>query len=67
MNSRGKIFRLKKIQGYKKREIERQLASAKRFAEEQFAEKVSLHKGVSINTAHNLLSAAKEKDEDIIF
>ncbi|KAL3754775.1 hypothetical protein ACJRO7_001955 [Eucalyptus globulus] len=64
---REDFFRLKKIQGYKKREIERQLASAKRFAEEQFAEKVSLHKGVSINTAHNLLSAAMEKDEDIIF
>lgn len=64
---REDFFRLKKIQGYKKREVEKQLASAKRFAEEQFAEKVSLQKGVSLNTAHNLLSAAMEKDEDIIF
>jgi V-type H+-transporting ATPase subunit D len=64
---REDFFRLKKIQGYKKREIERQLASAKQFAEEQFAEKVSLQKGISINSAHNLLSAAAEKDEDIIF
>ncbi|KAJ9680068.1 hypothetical protein PVL29_019373 [Vitis rotundifolia] len=47
---------LKKIQGYKKREMERQLA-----------EKVSLQKGISINSANNLLSATMEKDEDIIF
>ncbi|KAF8409142.1 hypothetical protein HHK36_005215 [Tetracentron sinense] len=64
---REDFFRLKKIQGYKKREIERQLAAAKEFAEEQFAEKVSLQKGISINAAHNLLFAAMEKDADIIF
>ncbi|KAF8018077.1 hypothetical protein BT93_H3090 [Corymbia citriodora subsp. variegata] len=64
---REDFFRLKKIQGYKKREIERQLASAMRLAEERYAEKVSLQKRVYINTAHNLLSAAMEKDEDIIF
>jgi V-type H+-transporting ATPase subunit D len=64
---REDFFRLKKIQGFKKREIERQLAAAKQFAEEQFAEKVSLQKGISINSAHSLLSAAAEKDEDIIF
>ncbi|KAK4796014.1 hypothetical protein SAY86_028340 [Trapa natans] len=64
---REDFFRLKKIQGYKKREIERQLASSKQFAEEQFAEKVSLQKGISISSAHHLLSAGMEKDEDIIF
>ncbi|KAJ8748704.1 hypothetical protein K2173_011252 [Erythroxylum novogranatense] len=64
---REDFFRLKKIQGYKKREIERQLAEAKVFAEEKFAEKVSLQKGISLNSAHNLLSAASGKDEDIIF
>ncbi|KAJ9182998.1 hypothetical protein P3X46_006920 [Hevea brasiliensis] len=64
---REDFFRLKKIQGYKKREIEKQLAAAKRFAEEQFAEKVSLQEGISLKSAHNLLSAAVEKDEDIIF
>lgn len=64
---REDFFRLKKIQGYKKREMERQQASAKKFAEEQTAEKISLQKGVSLNTAHDLLSAAMEKDEDIIF
>ncbi|KAG6661735.1 V-type proton ATPase subunit D-like [Carya illinoinensis] len=64
---REDFFRLKKIQGYKKREIERQLATAKQFAEEQFAEKVSLKKGISKNSAHSILSAAAEKDEDIIF
>lgn len=63
---REDFFRLKKIQGYKKREIERQLAASKQFVEEQFAEKVSLQKGVSIKSAQNLLSAG-EKDEDIIF
>ncbi|KAJ7962758.1 V-type proton ATPase subunit D [Quillaja saponaria] len=64
---REDFFRLKKIQGYKKREIERQRASAKLFAEEQIAEKVSLQKGISINAAQNFLSGGVEKDEDIIF
>ncbi|GAV82739.1 ATP-synt_D domain-containing protein [Cephalotus follicularis] len=64
---REDFFRLKKIQGYKKRAIERQLEAAKQFAEEQFAEKVSLQKGISINAAHNMLAAGGEKDEDIIF
>uniref|UniRef100_A0A2P2ILW9 ATP synthase subunit d n=1 Tax=Rhizophora mucronata TaxID=61149 RepID=A0A2P2ILW9_RHIMU len=64
---REDFFRLKKIQGYKKREIERQLATAKQFAEEQFATKVSSQKGISLNSAHNFLPAAAGKDEDIIF
>ncbi|KAK3184708.1 hypothetical protein Dsin_031994 [Dipteronia sinensis] len=64
---REDFFRLKKIQGYKKREMERQLASAKQFAEEQVAEKISLQKGISISSAHTLLSAEGGKDEDIIF
>lgn len=63
---REDFFRLKKIQGFKKREIERQLAAAKQFAEGQVAEKVSLQKGISLNSAQNMLSAS-EKDEDIIF
>ena len=63
---REDFFRLKKIQGFKKREVERQLAAAKQFAEQQVAEKVSLQKGVSINSAHNMLSAT-QKDDDIIF
>ncbi|GFZ20500.1 vacuolar ATP synthase subunit D [Actinidia rufa] len=64
---REDFFRLKKIQGYKKREIERQRVAAKQFAEEQFAEKVSLQKGISNNSAHNFLSATMQKDGDIIF
>lgn len=64
---REDFFRLKKIQGYKRREMERQRASAKAFAEDQVAEKVSLQKGISMNAAHNLLSGAMEADEDIIF
>ncbi|XP_031391604.1 V-type proton ATPase subunit D [Punica granatum] len=64
---REDFFRLKKIQGYKKRELERQVACAKQFAEDKFAEKVSLQKGISKDSAQNLLSSAMEKDEDIIF
>jgi len=64
---REDFFRLKKIQGYKKKAIEKQRASAKGFAEDQIAEKMSLQKGISINAAHNMLSAAAGKDEDIIF
>lgn len=62
---REDFFRLKKIQGYKKREIERQMLMAKEFAEEQIVEKIALQKGISMDSAHNLLSA--EKDEDIVF
>ncbi|KAK4787149.1 hypothetical protein SAY86_010982 [Trapa natans] len=64
---REDFFRLKKIQGYKKREIERQRASSKQFAEEQFAEKVSLQRGISLRSAHNMMSTGMEKDDDIIF
>ncbi|XP_028795443.1 V-type proton ATPase subunit D [Neltuma alba] len=64
---REDFFRLKKIQGYKKREIERQMLSSKQFAEEQVAEKISLQQGISLSSAHNLLSVGNEKDEDIIF
>lgn len=64
---REDFFRLKKIQGYKKKELERQVAAAKKFAEEKFTEKVSLQRGISINSVHNLLTASMQKDEDIIF
>ncbi|ERM98207.1 hypothetical protein AMTRI_Chr01g128050 [Amborella trichopoda] len=64
---REDFFRLKKIQGYKKREIERQMVAGKAFAEEQAVEKVALMKGISFNSAHNILAVGAEKDEDIIF
>ncbi|XP_020588936.1 V-type proton ATPase subunit D [Phalaenopsis equestris] len=64
---REDFFRLKKIQGYKKREIERQTQSAKQFAEEKRVEEISLQKGISFHSAHNMLVAGAEKDEDIIF
>lgn len=64
---REDFFRLKKIQGYKKREMERQMQSAREFADDQSAEKLSLQKGISIGAAHNILVAGGEKDEDIIF
>lgn len=63
---REDFFRLKKIQGYKKKEIERQVAAAKAFAEEKVAGEIALKKGVSFNTA-NLLAQASQRDEDIIF
>ncbi|KAI0499090.1 hypothetical protein KFK09_019991 [Dendrobium nobile] len=64
---REDFFRLKKIQGYKKREVERQMQAARLFAEEKRVEEVSLQKGISFLAAHNLLVAGAEKDEDIIF
>ena len=67
---REDFFRLKKIQGYKKREIERQMQAAGKFAEHQIAENIALKRGVSLRTAHrlsDLLNAEGDKDEDIIF
>ncbi|KAJ6843709.1 V-type proton ATPase subunit D [Iris pallida] len=64
---REDFFRLKKIQGYKKREMERQMKSAKDFAEDQVAEKLSLQRGISVGAAHNMLAVGGGKDEDIIF
>lgn len=64
---REDFFRLKKIQGYKKRELERQRDAAKDYADEKVAEEISLKKGISIHAAHNMLAQATQKDEDIIF
>uniref|UniRef100_A0A453D986 V-type proton ATPase subunit D n=1 Tax=Aegilops tauschii subsp. strangulata TaxID=200361 RepID=A0A453D986_AEGTS len=64
---REDFFRLKKIQGYKRREVERQMAAAKLFAEEQLAEDLALKRGVSIGGATNILVGGGDKDEDIIF
>ncbi|XP_073293524.1 V-type proton ATPase subunit D-like [Primulina huaijiensis] len=64
---REDFFRLKKIQGYKRRELERQRESAKAYADEKVAEEISLKRGISVNSAHNMLSQAMQKDEDIIF
>ncbi|CAH9084501.1 unnamed protein product [Cuscuta europaea] len=63
---REDFFRLKKIQGFKKREIEKQMAAAREFAGEKAAEDLSLRKGVSLGAAHNLL-LTPQHDEDIIF
>ncbi|KAJ8573519.1 hypothetical protein K7X08_010030 [Anisodus acutangulus] len=41
---REDFFRLKKIQGYKRREVEKQMASARLYAEEKAAEDLSLNK-----------------------
>ncbi|CAF2265339.1 unnamed protein product, partial [Brassica napus] len=65
---REDFFRLKKIQGYKRREVERQAANAKAFAEEMVLEGISMQRGISINAARSLLvGGGGEKDADIIF
>ncbi|GER54437.1 ATP synthase subunit d [Striga asiatica] len=65
---REDFFRLKKIQGYKRREVERQREAAKAFEEEKIAEEISLKRGVSVNSARDILAGVGgEKDEDIIF
>lgn len=64
---REDFFRLKKIQGYKKREVEKQNEAAKAYAEEKFAEEISMKRGVPIGSGHNMLSQGSQKDEDIIF
>ncbi|KAI5392356.1 hypothetical protein KIW84_076948, partial [Lathyrus oleraceus] len=64
---REDFFRLKKIQGYKRREIERKMVLAR---EQQAVEKLQLQKGgtwVSYDSSQNLLSGTGDKDEDIIF
>ncbi|KAH0884609.1 hypothetical protein HID58_060705 [Brassica napus] len=64
---REDFFRLKKIQGYKRREVERQAANTKAFAEEMVLEGISMQRGISINAARSLLVGGGEKDADIIF
>lgn len=64
---REDFFRLKKIQGFKKKEIDRQVAAAKAFAEEKVAADIALKKGFPLNSGHDLLTQASKKDEDIIF
>ncbi|KAG0499568.1 hypothetical protein HPP92_004259 [Vanilla planifolia] len=64
---REDFFRLKKIQGYRRREMERQMQAAKQYAEEKQAEEISLQRGISVNAALNLLLVESEKDEDIMF
>ncbi|TKY64628.1 V-type proton ATPase subunit D [Spatholobus suberectus] len=59
---REDFFRLKKIQGYKKREIEKQM-QMQLLQSSKVESNLPLRKGVS----HNLLSVANDKDEDIIF
>ncbi|CAA2954074.1 V-type proton ATPase subunit D-like [Olea europaea subsp. europaea] len=64
---REDFFRLKKMQGYKRREVERQRLAALAYAEDKVAEEIFLKKGISLGSAHNMLSRAAQKDGDIIF
>ncbi|CAO2187147.1 unnamed protein product [Urochloa humidicola] len=66
-HEREEFFRLKKIQGYKQRELERQKEAAKRYAEEKAAGEVALKRGVSVDTAASMLGNGDDRDEDIIF
>ncbi|PHU19418.1 V-type proton ATPase subunit D [Capsicum chinense] len=63
---REDFFHLKRIQGYKKREVEKQAASAMLYAEKA-AEEISLKRSITLGSAHNLLSHCSQRDEDIIF
>ncbi|OEL24880.1 V-type proton ATPase subunit D [Dichanthelium oligosanthes] len=65
-HEREEFFRLKKIQGYKQRELERQKEAAARYAEEKAAGEVALKRGVSMDTAASMLHNG-DRDEDIIF
>ncbi|RLN03503.1 V-type proton ATPase subunit D-like [Panicum miliaceum] len=65
-HEREEFFRLKKIQGYKQRELERQKEAAARYAEEKAAGEVALKRGVSMDTAACMLDNG-DRDEDIIF
>ncbi|KQJ95222.1 V-type proton ATPase subunit D [Brachypodium distachyon] len=65
---REEFFRLKKIQAVKQRELERQMESAERYAEEKAAGAVALSRGVSLGTAASMLdNGTGEGDQDIIF
>ncbi|KAF8747260.1 hypothetical protein HU200_013250 [Digitaria exilis] len=66
-HEREEFFRLKKIQGYKQRELERQKEAARRYAEEKAAGEVMLKRGVSMGTAESMLENGDDRDEDIIF
>ncbi|KVH96143.1 V-type proton ATPase subunit D-like [Cynara cardunculus var. scolymus] len=61
---REDFFRLKKIQAYKKREIEKQQEAAKKF---DVASEVSSKKGAPLSSSNSLVSGSQQKDEDIIF
>lgn len=69
---REEFFRLKKVQGFKKREVEKQLRLNKKFQEEQALLQASLPNGGSISRAgstpnRNILQLEAEQDKDIIF
>ncbi|KAJ1267472.1 hypothetical protein BS78_07G058800 [Paspalum vaginatum] len=66
-HEREEFFRLKKIQGYKQRELERQKEAAARYAVEKAAGEVALKRGVSVGTAAESMLDNGDRDEDIIF
>lgn len=65
---REEFFRLKKIQGFKKREVEKQLLLNKKYAEEAALKEIaSSNGGRGPPVDNNLLQLEGDKDEDIIF
>ncbi|KAG9149944.1 hypothetical protein Leryth_010010 [Lithospermum erythrorhizon] len=53
---REDFFRLKKIQGFKKKEIEKQMAAARKFAKEQAAGELALKKGLPFDSDNSVSS-----------
>lgn len=68
---REEFFRLKKIQGFKKREVEKQLALNRKFAAEEALKQTASFNGLTNGgrgrSDSNLLQLENDKDEDIIF
>ncbi|XP_051114660.1 V-type proton ATPase subunit D-like [Andrographis paniculata] len=64
---REDFFRLKKIQGYKRREVEKQREATKAYEEGKFAEDISSKRGAHFRSGRDILSRSSHKDEDIIF
>ncbi|MCO5547975.1 hypothetical protein L7F22_001430 [Adiantum nelumboides] len=64
---REEFFRLKKIQGFKKREVEKQLLLNKKYAEEAALKQTASFNGGRGRSDNNLLKSEADGDEDIIF
>lgn len=58
---------MKKIRGYKRREVEKRMAVVNLYVLKKVAEDVFLNSVISIGSAHNFLSHALHKHEDIVF
>eukprot|EP00249_Psilotum_nudum_P009316 c21850_g1_i1 orf=195-1001(+) len=70
---REEFFRLKKVQAFKKREVEKKLLMTKEYEEEKELQQLALQNGVSLTldtlraSDYDILQTEMNKDEDIIF